>query len=186
MARPRLTVPLIVGQAIQLADSDSFEALSLSALAERLGVRPSALYNHVTGLDDLQYLVAVAATGNLTAAVRNAAVGTFGSRAVTAMGHAYRSFSLDHVGQFASTLLPPRSNHDDLTRENRHLLDVFVAVFAATGMAEHDSYLAARPTRSALHGFLAPEHNSGTTDAHGAESTHLLEALQRGLMNAGT
>jgi AcrR family transcriptional regulator len=182
MARPRLTVPLIVGQAIELVDRESFEALSLSIVAEQLGVGPSALYNHITGLDELQYLVAVAATGNLTASVRNAAVGTSGSRALTAMGHAYRSFSLDHVGQFASTLLPPRSNDDDLARENHNLLDVFVAVYSATGMPQHDSYLAARSTRSALHGFLALEHNTGTTAAHRAEYDHLLQTLHRGLM----
>lgn len=186
VARTRLNPALIVDSAIRLADWQSFEALSLSAVAEQLGVGPSALYTHIDGLDDLQYLVAVAATRNLTTQVRNAAIGTSGPRALEAMGNAYRAFSRDHPGQFASTLLPPRSNDDELAKQNRELLDIFIAVFAAMGLPSDQSYLAARSTRSAVHGFLALEHNSGTTadhDAdHDAEYEHLLQALQRGLI----
>lgn len=181
---PRLSVPTIVDRAIQLIDRESFDALNLSAVAVELGVGPSALYTHIDGLDELQYLVAVASTGNLGAMVRNSAIGTWGGSALSAMGSAYRSFALDHPGQFASTLLPPRSGDDELARQNRALLDVFVAVFAGTGMDPSESYLAARSAQSAVHGFLALEHNSGSTAAHADEYDHLLAALARGLLPA--
>ena len=76
MARTRLSVATIVDGALQLIDRESFEALNLSAVAGELGVGPSALYTHIDGLDELQYLVAVASTGNLGTAVRNSAIGT--------------------------------------------------------------------------------------------------------------
>ena len=186
MARPRLSVATIVDGAIQLVDHESFDALTLSAVAAELGVGPSALYTHITGLDELQYLVAVASTGNLGTVVRNSAIGTAGAPALAAMGNAYRGFALDHPGQFASTLLPPRSDDDELARQNRALLDVFVAVFAATGLDPAQAYLSARTAQSAVHGFLALEHNSGTTLEHGAEYDHLLNALQRGLLPSVT
>jgi AcrR family transcriptional regulator len=185
MARVRLSLPSIVDQALRIADRDGFAALNLSSVADQLGVGPSALYTHLDGLDRLRYLVAVASTANLGAAVRTAAIGTAGQRALMSMGTAYRAFAHDHPGQFASTLLPPRTDDDELARENLQLLDVFVAVFAAMGMSPTESYLAARSTRSAVHGFLALEHNSGTTIAHDDEYQHLLLALQRGLIPAG-
>jgi AcrR family transcriptional regulator len=184
MGRPRLSVPSIVDRAVSFVDREGFDALTLSAVAGELGVGPSALYTHVDGLDGLQYLVAARSTGNLGSVVRDAAIGTAGPDALTAMGEAYRTFALEHPGQFASTLLPPRSDDDELAREDRRLLDVFVAVFAAMGLPRDESYLAARSTRSAIHGFLALEHNSGSTAAHAAEYEHMLGALQRGLLGS--
>lgn len=182
MARVRLNSVSIVDTSLRLIDREGFEALSLSAVAADLGVGPSALYTHVGGLEDLQYQVAVAATANLVDTVQRAAIGTAGARALKSMGDAYRSFSLDHPGQFASTLLPPRSNDDELARQNDNLLAVFVAVFAAAGMSAGEAYLSARTARSSLHGFLALEHNSGTTAEHSEEYEHLLRSLERGLL----
>lgn len=182
MVRTRLTHHSVVDRALAVADRDGFDALSISSVASELGVGPSALYNHIRGLEDLQYLVAVAATRNLVTTVRSAAVGTAGPNALSAMGVNYRQFSLDHPGQFASTLLPPRSGDDELAEQDRELLGLFITVFRMMGIADDDAYLAARSTRSALHGFLALEHNSGTSGSHGVEYRHLIDTLQRGLL----
>lgn len=184
MPRQRLTLPLVTNEAIQLVDREGFEALSLSAVASGLGVSPSALYTHVDGLDGLRYLVAVAATDRLTGDVSRAAIGTAGGNALESMGRAYRGFALGHPGQFASTLLPPRSDDDDLASANRALVDVFTLVYRAMGLDGDGAYLAARSTRSAIHGFLALEHAAGTSTAHEAEYVHLLATLNRGIANA--
>lgn len=181
MPKQRMSISDITNHALVLVDREGFDALSLSNVAGELGVGPSALYTYVDGLDGLRYLVAVAATGNLTSRVRDAAIGHAGDSALAAMGSAYRVFSQDHPGQFASTLLPPRSNDDDLAKANRSLLDVFVVVYGAMGLEADESRLAARSTRSAIHGFLALEHATGTTPAHDSEYEHLLGTLQRGL-----
>lgn len=178
---PRLSTEGVVERAVQIADTHGFDALSISSVAEGLSVAPSALYTYCDGLDGLRDLVAVAATNQLTAGLRNAAIGTSGGRALNAMGTAYRGFALDHPGQFASTLRPAKGTSDDLAAANDALLEVFVLVFAAMGLDEQRSHLAARSTRSALHGFLALEHATGTTDEHAGEYQHLIDALQRGL-----
>lgn len=181
MARHRLTVALVTEEAIALVDREGFDALSLSSVAGALGVGPSALYTHVDGLDGLRYLVAVTATGNLTDDVRTAAIGTSGAGALAAMGQAYRGFAQHHPGQFASTLLPPRSEADDLALANRSLVDVFALVYAAMGLSRERCRLAARSTRSAIHGFLALEYTFGHTAASDSEYAHLLETIRRGL-----
>lgn len=181
MRKPPLTLSAITDAAIDIVDREGFEALSLSSVADELGLGPSRLYTHIDGLDGLRYLVATTATNNLTTQVRNAAIGIGGDHALTAIGRAYRSFANEHPGQFASTLLPPSGEHDDLTAANQELLEVFVFVYNAMGLSPADSHLAARSTRSALHGFLALEHNSGTSNNHEAEYHHLLATLQHGL-----
>lgn len=183
MARHRLSLALVATEAIAIVDREGLDALSLSSVADGLGVGPSALYTHVDGLDGLRYLVAVTATENLTADVRTAAIGTSGESALKAMGTAYRAFARHHPGQFASTLLPPRSEADDLAAANRSLVDVFALVYAGMGLPRERCRLAARSTRSAIHGFLALEHTFGLTTASDSEYAHLLDTIQRGLDN---
>lgn len=185
MPRQRLDRITIEHSAIALVDRAGFEALTLSGVAGDLGVGPSALYTHVDGLEGLRYLVAVAATGNLTHKVREAAIGTGGGAALHSMGKAYRGFASAHPGQFASTLLPPRTDDDDLASANADLVDVFRLVFAAGGLGPDDAHLAARSTRSAIHGFLALEHNTGTGPTHDAEYDHLLASLERAMATPG-
>lgn len=184
MARQRLSIDLVTHHSIALVDREGFEALSLSAVADALGVGPSALYSHVDGLDGLRHLVAVTATGNLTQQVQAAATGTAGPVALGAMGGAYRNFALGHPGQFASTLRPPPDDSDALAEANQALLEIFALVYGGMGLASSDAQLAARSTRSAIHGFLALEHTTGTTPTHDAEYAHLLETLQRGVTHA--
>jgi AcrR family transcriptional regulator len=181
MPKRSLSLRAITDTAIGIVDRDGFNALTLSAVAQQLGVGPSALYTHVDGLDGLRYLVATTATSNLTSQVRDAAIGTSGDSALTAVGTAYRAFASNNPGQFAATLLPPRGDHDDLRSANDALLHVFILVYVAMGLSATDAQLAARSTRSAIHGFLALEHCTGTSPHHQAEYSHLLTTLHRGL-----
>ena len=115
---PRVTLVALTSAAVEVADSAGFDALALTGVAAKLEVSASTLYTHTDGVDGLKYLVAVAATRNLTDTVRNAAIGAAGHDALTAMAIAYRQFALDHAGQFASTLLPPTVEDDELATAN--------------------------------------------------------------------
>ncbi|MBA2637496.1 MAG: helix-turn-helix transcriptional regulator [Solirubrobacterales bacterium] len=54
MPRAGLSPNVLVDEAALLVDEHGLEALSLSALADRVGVRPPSLYKHVAGADDLR------------------------------------------------------------------------------------------------------------------------------------
>ncbi len=181
MRPARLSTRGVVDTALDLIDGHGYDALSVSAVAGRLGVGPSALYSHCDSLDGLRNLVAVAATNNLTADVRTAAIGTSGADALAAMGTAYRRFVHQHPGQFASTLRPPSLDNGELASANATLVDVFALVYLAMGFDRGPSEMAAHSTRCAIHGFLALEHVMGTDTTHSAAYDHLLETLQRGL-----
>lgn len=181
MAPPaRLNSTVLTNSALEIVDGQGFDALTLSAVAEDLDVATSALYTHCRGLDGLRSLVATAAMTSLTERVRDAAIGTAGDQALDAIGAAYRAFALDYPGRFAATLRPP-ADDPVFTDANAALVGVFALVYTAAGLPANDSHLAARSTRSAIHGFLALEHTMGTTPTHDMEFQHLLQTLQRGL-----
>jgi AcrR family transcriptional regulator len=182
MTRQRLSLRGVTESAVAVVDSDGFNALNLSRVAQVLGVGPSALYTHVNGLDGLRCLVAIQATTNLTSQVRNAAIGVAGDSAVYAVGDAYRGFALGFPGQFASMLLPPLAD-GELAQATSQLLDVFALVFRGVGLDSAESTLAAGSARSAIHGFLALELATGTTSGHDAQYRHLLDTITFGLLS---
>ena len=151
-------------------------------MANGLGVGPSALYTHVDGLDGLRYLVAVAATNNLTRQVRNAAIGVAGDGALFAVGDAYRRFALGNPGQFAALLLPPPIDDGALRAATGNLLEVLTLVYQSNGLGVDESRLAAGSTHSAIHGFLALEITGGTTPSHDRQYRHLIETIARGVL----
>lgn len=55
--KPKVTVDAVVDAAVEMADADGLEALSMRALAERVGVGAMSLYSYVASRDDLVVLM---------------------------------------------------------------------------------------------------------------------------------
>jgi len=56
-AREALSVPRIVRAAVELADAEGLDAVSMARVAERLGAGTMSLYRHVAGKDELLLLM---------------------------------------------------------------------------------------------------------------------------------
>src|SRR5690242_4367559 len=65
-----MSVERIVEAAVELADADGLAAVSMAAVAARLGFTPMSLYRYVTAKDDLILLMQEEATGLPPEAVR--------------------------------------------------------------------------------------------------------------------
>src|SRR5579871_2782002 len=98
MPRAGLDADAVVAAAAALADADGLEALTLAALAQRLGVRPPSLYAHVASLADLRARVATRGARELAARLQEAVAGRAGSDALAAAASAYRAFAREHPG----------------------------------------------------------------------------------------
>lgn len=61
--KPSQSVEQIVEAAVELADADGFDALSMPKIAKRLGLTANAIYRYVKSRDELLVLVAEAAWG---------------------------------------------------------------------------------------------------------------------------
>ena len=67
-----MSIELIVEAAIELADADGLDAVSMAAVAKRLGFTPMSLYRYVSAKDDLLLLMQDEATGVPTFTWRDA------------------------------------------------------------------------------------------------------------------
>lgn len=154
----------VVAAAAELADRDGLDALTLAALAQRLGIRTPSLYNHVDGLPGVNRDLALLGLRELGARLGRAAIGKSGDEAVLAMADAYRAFVQEHPGVYAATVRSPRLIDPDdreLQAAEANLLDVVLAVLSGYGLAGDDAIRAARGLRSVVHGFSTLEAGGG-------------------------
>ncbi|MDJ0396287.1 TetR/AcrR family transcriptional regulator [Rhodococcus sp. G-MC3] len=68
-SRTGLSVDAIVTAAIEIADTDGLDAVSMRKVADRLGVGAMSLYTHVPGREDLADLMIDAALGSLYSSI---------------------------------------------------------------------------------------------------------------------
>lgn len=57
--RMGITQEKIVESAIEFVDEEGFSALTIATLSKRLNIRPPSLYNHISGLHEIQAALAV-------------------------------------------------------------------------------------------------------------------------------
>ena len=160
MPRAGVTVDRVVSTAADLADRDGADALTLSRVADELGVRTPSLYSHIDGLDDLLRRVAVLGVVQLGERCRTAAMGTRGAAALAAIAGAYRAFAGERPGVYLLTQAVPPDDPDHRAASQR-LLEPVLAALAGFGLEGDDAIHAARSIRSALHGFVLLEQHQG-------------------------
>jgi AcrR family transcriptional regulator len=151
----------VVAAAAELADERGAAALSLAALADRLGVRVPSLYKHVGGLDDLHRRMALAGMRDLTRELGAATVGRSGLDALRSCAAAWRAYARDHPGRYAAVQRAPEKTDAELAAAGAELTYLVVAVLHGYGFADDDAVHATRAVRSALHGFAVLEATGG-------------------------
>jgi len=151
----------VVAAAAEIADTEGTGALTLAAVAARVGVRIPSLYNHVAGLDGLRRDLALHALRLLTDALRSAAIGRSGDQAVYAVADAYRAFVKAHPGLYESIQRVPPTTDPDIQAASRAPVEVALAALASYGLSGDDAIHAVRALRSAIHGFVTLEMTGG-------------------------
>jgi AcrR family transcriptional regulator len=186
--RRQLNRDRVITEAARLADEGAVtrgdpSAVSLSALAQALHVKPPSLYNHVSSLDDLQDGMAALAARRLLAELRQAAQGRVGREAITAMAHAYHRFAKRHPGTYPLTIRAPRPDQPQLAEPAQELLQLLLFALASMGLQGDDALHAVRGLRALLHGFVSLESAGGFAMALDLEESfrRLVEGYLRDL-----
>jgi len=151
----------ILQAALALAEQDGFEAVTLGALAGRLGVRTPSLYNHIEGLPALRSRMAAHVLEKLTDLLAGEIRGKTGHEAVRALALAYFAYARAHPGLYESTLRAPDAGDARLERAAGRLVELAAGAFAGCGLAGDAAIHAVRGFRSMLHGFAALERAGG-------------------------
>lgn len=147
----------VVRAAADLLDEKAKPEITLAELASRLGVRTPSLYNHIGGLDDLHYAIALFATQELGARIAHAAIGKSGADALIAIGIAYREFAKSHPGLYLAALRAPGQHEADRAAVSDQILDVLRLVLEPFGLPPDEEINAMRAVRSLMHGFVSLE-----------------------------
>lgn len=187
MPRMGLDAGRVVEAAAGIADADGLEAVTLARVAADLGVRAPSLYNHVDGRRDLLRAIAVLGVRELTAALREAAVGRSSADALTAAAHAYRAYARAHPGRYAATLAAPTRGDEEHRAAASEAVDVMLAIMRGWDLEGDDAIHAVRAFRSAVHGFVAIEAADGFGMAVDVDASfdRLVATLAGGLSKPG-
>jgi len=161
MPRAGLDTERVVDAAAQIADADGLDAVTLARVAGALGVRAPSLYNHVEGRGGLLRALALRGVRELTAALRDAAVGRSGSDAMRATADAYRAYAHAHPGLYAASVAAPAPGDREHQAAARETVDVVFAVLRGWSLDGDDAVHAARAFRSGVHGFAVLEAAGG-------------------------
>ncbi len=161
MPRAGLDTERVVEAAAEIADAEGLEAVTLARVAGGLGVRAPSLYNHVDGRAGLVRALALRGVRELTAALRDAAVGRSGADALGAAARAYRGYASAHPGLYAAGVAAPAPGDAEHEAAAGEAVDVVYAVLRGWQLQGDDAVHAARAFRSALHGFVLLEGDGG-------------------------
>lgn len=147
----------VIEAAAAIADRDGLDALTLSALAARLGIRSQSLYAHVDGLDGLQRDLALHAVQLLGEELRAAAIGRSGRGALEAIADTYVAFATRHPGLYAATIRNATGD-TELLAANQRAGDALGRILESFGLEGDDNVHAHRAIWSAIHGFITLSH----------------------------
>lgn len=162
--RAGLDQTAVVQAAAALVDAEGLDALSITRLAQILGVKAPSLYNHVGGLPGLRRELALFGLRELAARLGDAALGCSGPAALQAAAAAYRTFIKEHPGVYAAGLRASGNleyEDEELRRLEERSLHIVLRIIASFGMEGEEAIHAARGLRSLVHGFATLELAGG-------------------------
>lgn len=182
--RRRLNRELVIAQAVEMADeAGDINAVSLTALARGLKIRPPSLYNHIAGQEDLHSGMAEFALAKLINHLRQASLGLVGKEAIEAIAYAYRQFVHAHPGIYPLTVRAPEAGEIGLLARSQELVHMMMLIMASDGLQGDDAIHAIRGLRAILHGFTSLEALGGYKMALDREESfnHLVNTYLKGL-----
>jgi AcrR family transcriptional regulator len=187
MARAGIDRATVVAAAAELADAEGLEAVTLTRLAEELGVRPPSLYAHIDGLDDVRRRLGVRGSTELAAALGQAVEGRSGPDALRALAIAYRDYARAHPGRYAALQRARELADDDEARAaGEAVVRVTLAALRGYPLEGDEAIHAVRLIRITLHGFVSLEAAGGFAMDVSVDETfeRLLALLDLGLTGA--
>ncbi|WP_372728728.1 TetR-like C-terminal domain-containing protein [Nocardioides sp.] len=136
--------------------------MSLTAVAQRLGVATPSLNSHIRNLSALRRLVALEGCRELEQAFLEATDTSPGAEGLRRAADSYRTFARDHPGLYEA-LLPAPAPHEDgeLAAAMAAPVVVLGELLRDLGAEPDQAVHLIRALRSTLHGFVTLERDSG-------------------------
>ncbi|MGN6124938.1 MAG: TetR/AcrR family transcriptional regulator [Humibacter sp.] len=193
MPRTPLTTAAVVDAASALADEVGFDAVTLAAVARRVGVQTPSLYSHVRDLAALRDGIVESTLGELNTRIALAIAGRSGHDALRGFAAAHRALAHDAPGRWESLQRPAGAGAVGSTAA-REIVTLTNAVLRGYELPETERVHATRVIGATINGYLTLErlgsfaHSSPSPESSWERAIDALDALLRNwpLPAAGT
>ncbi|MFA9380094.1 MAG: TetR/AcrR family transcriptional regulator [Acetanaerobacterium sp.] len=152
-----LTNDIVVSAAVNIVEEKGINGLSIQDLAAKLGVKPSSLYNHISGLADIRNGLAKVSLQKLEETIRNVAVGRGGAQALEEMAFAYRRFAKENPELYKAFIDSAVLEDPNVDEAAQSLARVVYRVLESYNLDHEEQIHFTRIFRSNLHGFVSLE-----------------------------
>lgn len=166
-----------------LADRDGFDTITLTRVADELGVQQPALYRHIGSADELTRLLGLLGRQTLANGLAQSAIGKSRNDAVAAVGSAWREVARLHPGLYTATDRYPCKGDEELEGAVDSVVGVLHRSLSAFDLTDEQRIHVARSLRSAFHGFAHLELGDGHPTPVDLDDSfaHLIELLCSGI-----
>lgn len=161
MPRQGLNRNAVVDAAIEIVERDSFQALSLGAIARKLDIRPPSLYKHIKNLEDLQDELGIRGATDLTEKLKSRFSNKNPEKALYDACEIYRGFAREHSGLYDAIQPAMLRRSPEFQKAAIALLESIFPLVSALGIEKKNLIHATRSLRSLLHGFIDLERKGG-------------------------
>lgn len=143
--------------AIDVANAEGLEAVTITSIAKKLGIRPPSLYNHVSGLEQIRVELAKYALDRLYEHISVAVGDRAGEAAIREFANAYLEFAHAYPGLYDAAQAAPGPDHPALQEAGGRLVDLILRYLGSYSLTEEQALHAVRGLRSLIHGFASLE-----------------------------
>jgi len=157
MMKAGLNKEQILAKSIELIEQRGAAGISMHELAEALGVKTPSLYNHITGIEELELAIARYSGDALRNALTGAVTGRQKDDAVTALAAAYRKFGKEHPGMYDTVMSLPKTGKSEFSEIIRIAIRPIVQTIREYNLSDEQTVHWQRVLRSIMHGFISQE-----------------------------
>lgn len=169
-ARTRVRPAAIVETAESIVDREGWHQLTMSGLAQNLGVRAPSLYKHVDSIEAVLGEVQVRALAELSNDLQRAAMGKVGTDAVRSLAAVLQEFAARHPGRYDLAMSEP-IDPDRMMEAGQPASDALSAVMRSFGNIDVTTELQVS-CLAALHGVIALGRTGLLTDVIDADAVY--------------
>ena len=164
MARTGLPYELIMNTALQLVEEKGFEEFSMHDLAKALGIKTPSLYNHFSGIKQLQKELALNIEQDLYQQSINAMKDKAPDDMIRTLAHTQLEYAKQHPHLYQVILALPTIEKNDLTDDAASKSDTdnssFVTSVETVPSLENVAWHSVEPIRIALNQYKLSDADS--------------------------
>ncbi len=154
MAKKNLNSEIILKAAIEAVEEKGYAEFSLRDIAARLDCKPSSLYNHIKGFDDIKAMMAIYVADKLHTALSNAVEGKERDEAFLCGVRTYREFALENHELYKVFISIPSINDERVDKAGFDSFHPLWTVIEGYSLQKEDALHFVRALRSVMHGFI--------------------------------